>query len=112
VRAARPGLVTITAPAWRRDNRVRCGPETGDLFFSPPGERGPARVQRERAAKRLCRPCPFRWRCASYAISHGQDGTWGALTGKERAHLTAAKRERIRRAAAAEHAADVRAGAA
>jgi WhiB family transcriptional regulator, redox-sensing transcriptional regulator len=112
VSVARPGLVTITAPVWRRDNRVRCGPATGDLFFSPPGERGPARAQRERAAKRLCRACPFRWRCASYALAYGQDGTWGGLTAKERRHLTAVKRDRIRRHAAAEHVADVRAGAA
>lgn len=39
-------------------------------------------------AKSICRGCPVREKCLSWAIDHGEmDGVWGGLSAKERAKL-------------------------
>ncbi|MDB2236044.1 WhiB family transcriptional regulator, partial [Mycobacteroides abscessus] len=48
-----------------------------DLFFSPDHERGKARSLREARAKQICRRCPVREPCSSYAIAAGESfGVW------------------------------------
>ena len=55
------------------------------VFFSPDGERGPARDAREARAKAICARCPVIRECAAYAIAAGERfGVWGGLSERER----------------------------
>jgi WhiB family redox-sensing transcriptional regulator len=63
-----------------------CRDEDPELFF-PVGTSGPALVQTE-AAKTVCRRCPIRPQCLSWALTSGQDaGVWGGLDENERRRL-------------------------
>ncbi|QMU74318.1 WhiB family transcriptional regulator [Streptacidiphilus sp. P02-A3a] len=54
------------------------------VFFPPSGERGHARRLREQRALRVCRSCPVREQCASFAQSTQQPfGIWGGLTERQ-----------------------------
>ncbi|WP_370361058.1 WhiB family transcriptional regulator [Catenulispora sp. MAP12-49] len=54
-------------------------------FFSPTGERGMARMERERAAGEICRGCAVREQCARFAAESGErHGVWGGVS-RERA---------------------------
>jgi WhiB family redox-sensing transcriptional regulator len=56
-----------------------------ELFYYPDGERGPAREERELAAKAVCATCPVVAECAAYAIrAREQYGIWGGMTEAER----------------------------
>lgn len=60
---------------------AHCRGMSTDLFFSPDHERGKARSLREARAKQICRRCPVREPCSSYAIAAGESfGVWGATT--------------------------------
>lgn len=62
-----------------------CRELDSSVFFSPEGERGPAKERRERGAKEVCSGCLVREVCAAYALaSHEPYGTWGGLTETER----------------------------
>ena len=77
-----PGTV---AQFWSWRERARCRGLDGALFFSPEGERGRARRERERAAKELCAACAVREACAAYAIANREPfGVWGGLSESER----------------------------
>jgi WhiB family redox-sensing transcriptional regulator len=55
------------------------------VFFHPDGERGRARLQRERRAKEMCRRCPVMAQCRAHALEVGEPyGIWGGLSESER----------------------------
>lgn len=60
-----------------------------ELMFA---DRRSAPVKTERA-KAVCRPCPFRSECLSWALTRGEEGVWGATDEDERAEIR--KREGI-----------------
>lgn len=49
-------------------------------------------------AKALCRNCPVRVPCKTYAIAHRiKEGTWGGMTQSERASVPRSDRDLVRR---------------
>ncbi len=61
---------------WR--SQAICAKTDPDLWFSPG-------AVEHREAKRICRDCPVRSQCLSYAIEAPVDhGVWGGLTERER----------------------------
>lgn len=68
---------------WQLDGTCRtASPET---FFHPEGERGPARRNRDAAAKALCQACPVLQQCREHALRVREPyGVWGAMTEEER----------------------------
>jgi WhiB family transcriptional regulator, redox-sensing transcriptional regulator len=63
--------------------RAACLAAEPDLFF-PVSAAGPA-VAQVVAAKAVCRGCPVRAECLSYAVQTAQDyGIWGGATEEER----------------------------
>ncbi|MER5931865.1 WhiB family transcriptional regulator [Streptomyces sp. NPDC002054] len=72
--------------AWQAD--AACRGLGSRRFFHPAGERGEARIARDRAAKRICAGCPVRAECLRHALSVGETyGVWGGLTEEERRGL-------------------------
>ncbi len=70
---------------WSWRERARCRGLDPSLFFSPEGERGRARRERERAAKVLCAACVVQQACASHAVANREPfGVWGGLSESER----------------------------
>ncbi|WP_366914519.1 WhiB family transcriptional regulator [Nocardia sp.] len=71
------------------------------VFFHPDGERGRARIDRERRAKRICNSCPVLDQCRAYAVSTKQPyGIWGGMSEHELQDLlcaSARSRRRIER---------------
>jgi len=66
---------------WR--DLAACRQHDPELFF-PVGTAGPALDQIERA-RRVCRGCPARMPCLSWALDHGMaSGIWGGATEEER----------------------------
>ena len=62
---------------WRL--RAACREIDSAVFFSPDGERGPAREVREARAKAICARCPVIGECATYALVAGErHGVWAA----------------------------------
>ena len=71
-------------------------------FFSPPGERGEARRERERRAQQICDTCPVRKECAQFALSIGEEhGIWGGMTDQDRIAVLRRPRKRVARAGTA-----------
>jgi hypothetical protein len=68
---------------WR--HRANCRDEEPELFF-PVGTAGPALRQTEEA-KAVCRGCPVREDCLSWALQHQPYGIAGGLTEDERQKL-------------------------
>lgn len=65
-----------------------CRGEDSSVFFHPDGERGRARIERERRAKEICAMCPVLEHCREYALRVGEPyGVWGGLSETERALL-------------------------
>ncbi|MFD7444865.1 WhiB family transcriptional regulator [Streptomyces sp. NPDC059909] len=81
---------------WDWQLRAACRGVDSSLFFPPPDERGDARAERERKAKRVCRRCPVRAECLRHALkARERFGVWGGLGEQERlAMLGRARRER------------------
>jgi WhiB family transcriptional regulator, redox-sensing transcriptional regulator len=62
-----------------------CNPGNAELFFSPEGERGPARAKREAAAKKVCAECPVIEECGKTALKNKEEfGVWGGMSAAER----------------------------
>jgi WhiB family transcriptional regulator, redox-sensing transcriptional regulator len=62
-----------------------CRVENPDVFFHPVGERGPARRNRDEAAKAVCMACPVLQPCRQQALQVREPyGVWGGLTEQER----------------------------
>ncbi|MCK0439925.1 WhiB family transcriptional regulator [Gordonia alkaliphila] len=68
---------------WQREGG--CRGLDSSVFFHPEGERGHARLQRERQAKKICGACPVIEQCRSHALSVDEIyGIWGGLSEHER----------------------------
>jgi WhiB family redox-sensing transcriptional regulator len=68
---------------WQLDGS--CRRENPDVFFHPEGERGPARRNRDSAAKAVCLSCPVLQQCREHALRVREPyGVWGAMTEDER----------------------------
>lgn len=82
-----------TAESWEWQLRGACRGQDADLFFHPEGERGPARLGRELAAKALCAGCPVVTQCAAHALACREPyGVWGGLSESEREAVYARSR--------------------
>ncbi|MFE4690793.1 WhiB family transcriptional regulator [Streptomyces sp. NPDC056749] len=69
---------------WQWQQHAACRGMDSDIFFSPLGERGQARREREKDARRICDGCEVAEICACTALSHGEVyGVWGGLTDRE-----------------------------
>lgn len=74
----------MATPDWT--NEAACRDSDPELFF-PIGTTG-ASVRQITMAKKVCRGCPARVDCLSYALNHGiSDGIWGGTTQDERRTL-------------------------
>ncbi|GKQ34102.1 WhiB family transcriptional regulator [Streptomyces sp. A012304] len=70
---------------WEWQAEAACRGMHSSVFFSPPGERGHARRQREEAAHEICRGCPVRPECTAFAEQSDQRyGVWGGRSESER----------------------------
>ena len=70
---------------WEWQLQGACREVGPDIFFSPDGERGPAKTARENQAKAICSGCPVLAQCRSHALSAGETyGTWGGLSEGDR----------------------------
>ena len=68
---------------WQIDGSCRTADPT--LFFHPEGERGPARRDRDAAAKAICAGCPVLQECRRHALTVREPyGVWGGLTEDDR----------------------------
>jgi WhiB family redox-sensing transcriptional regulator len=68
-----------------------CRDSDPDLFFADT-DVGSVRAQVE-AAKKVCRPCPVRGTCLSWALDYGPEaGIWGGTTEEERRRLRRRRR--------------------
>lgn len=73
------------ATLWEWQESAACRATDSSRFFSPTGERGEARRERERRARALCDACPVREECARFALTIGEEhGIWGGTTSQER----------------------------
>jgi WhiB family redox-sensing transcriptional regulator len=92
---ALPGPVPVISP-----NARPCDDDL-DLFFEGDGERGEAKVQREKKAKAICATCPIETRqaCLDTALKAegnartGRYGIFAGLNGVERARLAKRRQE-------------------
>ncbi len=80
-------VATRTGQPWHLKAACR-GPQA-EVFFPPAGvERKEERLDREDAAKAICRTCAVRVPCLDYAISIREPhGIWGGLNEMERKQL-------------------------
>ena len=63
--------------SWR--GRAACR-GSGELFFAPNSDDGPARGWSAEQAKAVCGSCPVRAECRAWAVlTRQQDGVWGGL---------------------------------
>jgi WhiB family redox-sensing transcriptional regulator len=84
---------------WQIDGS--CRTEDPRLFFHPEGERGPARRDRDAAAKAVCASCPVMQECRRHALTVREPyGVWGGLTEDERTTIYLAQRDQTALSAA------------
>ena len=84
-----PGPV---ADLWDWQLEGACRRTSPDVFFHPEGERGPARRNRDEAAKAVCLTCPVLAECRTHALKVREPyGVWGALTEDDREQIYARK---------------------
>lgn len=70
---------------WEWQMEGSCRDEDSTVFFHPEGERGHARVARERRAKAVCAECPVVQQCREHALAVAEPyGIWGGLSEAER----------------------------
>ena len=73
------------ADLWDWQLLASCRTVDPDIFFHPEGERGPARRNRDNAAKAVCASCPVLRECAAHALTVREPyGVWGGMTEDER----------------------------
>lgn len=85
-------LNTTVATTWVRSMNdwtwrafARCRNADPDLFFHPDGERGYARIARQRKAKEVCSECRVSHQCGSFALTAREGfGVWGGVSEDER----------------------------
>jgi hypothetical protein len=82
-------------PGYSWQTEASCRGVDSELFF-------PATEDESVPAKAICETCPVRLACLAFALERNERfGIWGGLTEKERARLSPAARDAIRRQAAA-----------
>ena len=87
-----PGPV---ADIWEWQLQGSCRDADPTLFFHPEGERGPARRNRDAAAKAICAACPVLTQCRTHALAVREPyGVWGGLTEDDREAIYAGDRRR------------------
>jgi WhiB family transcriptional regulator, redox-sensing transcriptional regulator len=65
-----------------------CRDSDPELFFPASDMSASAGRARVEAAKKVCRRCPVRGTCLSWAFDNGQEaGVWGGMTEEERRRL-------------------------
>ncbi|MEW2515473.1 WhiB family transcriptional regulator [Streptomyces sp. NPDC046870] len=70
---------------WQWQQSAACRGMSSSTFFSPPGERGRARRDREERARRICGRCEVADVCAATAFKHGENyGIWGGMSDTDR----------------------------
>lgn len=73
------------ASVWEWQLEGSCRRENPEVFFHPEGERGPARRNRDGAAKAVCVACPVLVQCREHALRVREPyGVWGGMTEDER----------------------------
>ncbi|MDQ6650092.1 MAG: WhiB family transcriptional regulator [Actinomycetota bacterium] len=84
-----------TVEKWEWQLLGACRSYDTELFFHPEGERGPSRVNRERAAKAICATCPVIAQCAAHALAaHEPYGVWGGMSESDREEILARRDRR------------------
>jgi len=82
-RRHRPPLLDTTHAACRTADPA--------VFYHPEGERGPARRNRDNAARAICAGCPIVADCRQEALTNREPyGVWGGLTEDDREEIWAA----------------------
>ncbi|MER6067147.1 WhiB family transcriptional regulator [Streptomyces sp. NPDC001792] len=70
---------------WEWQERAACRGMSSSVFFSPPGEKGRDRRQREERARRICGRCEVIEACAAMALDYKERyGVWGGMSAGER----------------------------
>lgn len=70
---------------WDWQLLAACRGMDSSIFYSPAGERGRRRREREERARDICAGCPVRRECARMAFSTKETyGVWGGLSEAER----------------------------
>ncbi len=70
---------------WEWQIQAACRGMNVSAFYSPNGERATARRRREARAREICRNCPVREPCASFALATRERyGVWGGMTELDR----------------------------
>jgi WhiB family redox-sensing transcriptional regulator len=78
---------------WNWQQHALCRGLDSAVFFSPHGERGIEKQQREERAREICRRCTVMDACAGTALrSREPYGVWGGLSEGERRTLREAPR--------------------
>ena len=78
---------------WEWQFRGVCRAADAALFFHPERERGPARRNRDSAAKAICATCPVIQECRAHALATREPyGVWGGLSEDDREALYAIQR--------------------
>lgn len=73
---------------WEWQRHAACRGAGSSYFYSPQGERGRSRRDREERALAICAGCPVREPCAAFALAgHEAYGVWGGMTENERREL-------------------------
>lgn len=73
------------ADLWEWQFDGSCRDEDPRLFFHPEGERGPARRERDAAAKTICTACPVLQQCREHALAVREPyGVWGGMSEDDR----------------------------
>ncbi|MFJ3762669.1 WhiB family transcriptional regulator [Streptomyces sp. NPDC090080] len=82
---AKPTLVPLLS-TWEWQQQAACRGMNSAVFFSPSGERGDAKRQREDEARAICMDCPVLAPCRQMALAQREAyGVWGGLSAEERA---------------------------
>src|SRR6266498_1353715 len=83
-----PGWPASLEGLWSWQARGACRATGVGLFFSPDGEREPARQAGEQVAKAICARCPVVDVCAAYAVAARERyGVWGGLSEADRRRI-------------------------
>ncbi|QBJ96039.1 WhiB family transcriptional regulator [Rhodococcus sp. ABRD24] len=84
---SRSTLIPLT-DVWQWQQHGNCQGMNEAVFFPPTGERGHARMMRERRAKQICSSCPVLNKCLEHSLSLPEPfGVWGGVGESERAIL-------------------------
>ena len=91
-----PGATDGDDRSWR--GRAACR-GSGELFFAPSSDDGPARGWSAEQAKAVCGSCPVLAECRAWAVlTRQQDGVWGGLDEDELRRLQRRRRDPAARA--------------